>query len=398
MNEGLRNKALDNRSMTDPAIHMDAAMEQVLLRHRKKLAVRDHEANKGTYGRLTLLAGSHGMAGAAFLSGLAAFRCGIGMVKYLGPECNRVILQTLLPEAMYDALPETLNDGLSEAHHDAVPESAVHDGRERVPAFTGSLAGKLSWGDYLIIGPGLSKEKDARELVTALFDPAVKAVLSGKKLIVLDADALNLMAEEGLNPGVLAVRDADDAGSPEGVCSADNAGSIDDACNTDKRRTPVVITPHVVEMSRLTGIPVKKIKEDPAAVAGGYARTHGIYVVLKDARTVVACPNVPCEMPAQPAAASYLIDSGCGAMAKAGSGDVLCGFIAGFTAMLRGDVDDALALAVFMHGAAGCVAAERMGCHSILARDIAEAAGEALQRSLGLLEPVRNYDLRAARK
>ena len=368
MNKGLRQKALENSSRTDPAIHMDAAIEQLLLRHRKALALRDHEANKGSYGRLTLLAGSHGMAGAAFLSGLAAFRCGIGMVKYLGPECNRVILQTLLPEAMYDALPAAMGDKL--------PGSESCGGCECVPTFTESLAGKLSWGDYLIIGPGLSKEADARELVRALFDPVVKAALSGKKLIVLDADALNLMAEEGLDPGALAVADTDGAGS------------------TDGRRSPVVITPHVVEMSRLTGIPVKKIKEDPAASAGDYAGTHGIYVVLKDARTVVASPNVPGgETPDQAAAAPYLIDSGCGAMAKAGSGDVLCGFIAGFTAILHGEVDDALALAVFAHGAAGCVAAERMGCHSILARDIAGAAGEALQRSLDLLEPVRMYDL-----
>ncbi len=360
MNEGLRQKALDNSSRTDPAIHMDAAIEQLLLRHRKALAVRDHEANKGSYGRLTLLAGSHGMAGAAFLSGLAAFRCGIGMVKYLGPECNRVILQTLLPEAMYDAL----------------PEAEARGGCECVPTFAGSLAGKLSWGDYLIIGPGLSKEADARELVRALFDPVVRAALSGKKLIILDADALNLMAEEGLDPGALAVVETDDAGS------------------TDGRRPPVVITPHVVEMSRLTGIPVSKIKEDPAAAAGDYAGMHGIYVVLKDARTVVASPNaLRGEMSDQAAAAPYLIDSGCGAMAKAGSGDVLCGFIAGFTAMLHGDVDDALALAVFAHGAAGCVAAEKTGCHSILARDIAGAAGEALQRSLDLLERVRMYDL-----
>ena len=97
--------------MNNTVIRLDASIEQLLLRHRKELSERDHEANKGTYGRLTLVAGSHGMAGAAFLSGLAAFRCGIGMVKYLGPECNRTILQTLLPEAMYDALPEAAMDG-----------------------------------------------------------------------------------------------------------------------------------------------------------------------------------------------------------------------------------------------------------------------------------------------
>ena len=334
-------------AMNNTVIRLDASIEQLLLRHRKELSERDHEANKGTYGRLTLVAGSHGMAGAAFLSGLAAFRCGIGMVKYLGPECNRTILQTLLPEAMYDALPEAAMDG-----HQA----------EGSKTYVTALAEKLKWGDYLVIGPGLSKGDEARLLVRALFDPAVIDILQKKKLIVLDADALNLMAEEALDPGAL--------------CRTPRK-------NDDYQAVPVVITPHVMEMSRLTGISIAGIKEDPAAVAEAYAREHGVIVVLKDARTVVAVPDVE----------SRIIDSGCGAMAKAGSGDVLCGFIAGFTAMLFGNVEDAVPLAVFMHGAAGCVAAERMGSHSILARDIAEAAGEALERTLKEIMPVRGYDL-----
>jgi len=393
---------------------MDASIEQLLLRHRKELSERDHEANKGTYGRLTLVAGSHGMAGAAFLSGLAAFRCGIGMVKYLGPECNRTILQTLLPEAMYDALPgvhmaEAERDAVSEtesseagrdaAMHAVAAPAAGHDKTQNAGAaaicsrrgsayvsYVSALAEKLKWGDYLVIGPGLSKEDEARQLVRALFDPAVIDVLQKKKLIVLDADALNLMAEEGLNPGELSPKTLE---------------------NDNLQTVPVVITPHVMEMSRLTGISIAKIKEDPAAVAEEYARSHGVYVVLKDARTVVSCPwtaekrgmdSMAAPKAGMPAVAAskrrtYIIDSGCGAMAKAGSGDVLCGFIAGFTAMLFGNVEDAVPLAVFMHGAAGCVAAERMGSHSILARDIAEAAGEALERALDAIMPVRGYDL-----
>ncbi len=358
---------------------------------------------------------------------------------------HSTILQTLLPEAMYDALPEidmakAMRDAVSEAEsseagrdaamhavaapaagHDTTYDSGVvkvgHDKTQNAGAaaissrrgsayvsYVSALAEKLKWGDYLVIGPGLSKEDEARQLVRALFDPAVIDVLQKKKLIVLDADALNIMAEEGLDPGAL--------------------------------RENVVITPHVMEMSRLTGISIAKIKEDPSAVAEAYAREHGVIVVLKDARTVVAISKkyekgFADSMTAEKGKAdsmevgigktdvqsvialsyteekgksdaqakslaelkTHIIDSGCGAMAKAGSGDVLCGFIAGFTAMLFGNVEDAVPLAVFMHGAAGCVAAERMGCHSILARDIAEAAGEALRSSLAYLSPVRGYEL-----
>ena len=80
-----------------------AEIWRLVEKHRRALEVRAHEANKGTYGRLLIIAGSNGMAGAAYLAGLAAFRCGIGMVRYLGPSCNRTILQTLLPEAMYSS-------------------------------------------------------------------------------------------------------------------------------------------------------------------------------------------------------------------------------------------------------------------------------------------------------
>ena len=329
----------EKNTVSDNAIRMDAPIEQLLLKHRKELAERDHAANKGTYGRLTLAAGSNGMAGAAFLSGLAAFRCGIGMVKYLGHECNRVILQSLLPEAMYENLPELLP--LSDA-------AAI-------------LAEKLSWGDYLVVGPGLSRSDEAKELIRTLFQPEVIESLQKKKLLVLDADALNIMAEEGLDPRAL---------------------------RNEKQPVetlPIVITPHIMEMSRLTGLSIPEIKADPQKTADEYAKTHGIYVVLKDDRTVVASPD--------PAFKPLLLDSGCGAMAKAGSGDVLCGFITGVTAMLFGNVSDALPLAVFLHGAAGCVASERTGCHSLLARDIAESAGEALMRSLGLIRPVHLHDL-----
>lgn len=320
--------------------HIRVALEKhpqiaaLFRKHQTELAHRDHEANKGTFGRLTLVAGSRGMAGAAFLSGRAAFACGQGLVKYLGPEYNRVILQTLLPEAMYDCF---------EAEEGMSPEA---------------FAERLKWGDYLIVGPGLSKDGRARRMVRAFGTPEVRDALKDKKLIVFDADALNIMAEECLDPG--AVRPAEEKADG----GADAGRTI--------LEPPVVITPHVAEMARLTGLSIGEIKADPAEVAASYADAHGVLVVLKDARTAVAAPG----------RAAAMIDSGCGAMAKAGSGDVLCGFISGYTAMLHGCVEDAVPLAVFMHGIAGCAAAEKTGEHSLLARDIAEAAGEVLARVL----------------
>ncbi len=318
--------------------HIRAALEKhpqiaaLFGKHRTELMHRDHEANKGTFGRLTLVAGSRGMAGAAFLSGRAAFACGQGLVRYLGPEYNRVILQTLLPEAMYDCF---------EAEEGMTPET---------------FADRLMWGDYLVAGPGLSKDGRARRMVRAFETREAGDALKDKKLIVFDADALNIMAEEGIDPGTVRVK----------------VPATGDGDGQDGSSVPVVITPHVAEMARLTGLSIREIKKDPMTVATDYADRHGVYVVLKDARTAVAAPGK----------AAVMIDSGCGAMAKAGSGDVLCGFISGYTAMLHGCVDDAVPLAVFMHGIAGCAAAEKTGEHSLLARDIAEAAGEVLARVL----------------
>jgi NAD(P)H-hydrate epimerase len=219
-----------------------------------------------------------------------------------------------------------------------------------------TFADRLMWGDYLVAGPGLSKDGRARRMVRAFETREAGDALKDKKLIVFDADALNIMAEEGIDPGTVRVK----------------VPATGDGDGQDGSSVLAVITPHVAEMARLTGLSIGEIKADPAEVAASYADAHGVLVVLKDARTAVAAPG----------RAAAMIDSGCGAMAKAGSGDVLCGFISGYTAMLHGCVEDAVPLAVFMHGIAGCAAAEKTGEHSLLARDIAEAAGEVLARVL----------------
>lgn len=280
---------------------------------REMLKLRESGANKGTYRKLLVIAGSSGMAGAAYLCSLAAFRTGIGMVKILGPECNRSILQTKLPEAMYSVC-ENVN---------GMPDKDV-------------LTESIDWADYILIGPGLSKNNYAKGLIRHMYSASVKELLSKKELIIIDADALNIIAEEERDPGALS------------------------------RYT--VITPHVGEMSRLTGLSISEIKKNVEATAAEYSKKHGITVVLKDAVSIVA----------ESSGDIYGITSGCSAMAKAGSGDVLCGFIAGTSAVLKGDLSASIPIAVFLHGKAGSIAAEENGCHSILASDIADAAGEAI--------------------
>ncbi len=298
-------------------------IKDIIVRNKEALLSRDKSANKGTYRKLLVIGGSKGMAGAAYLCSLAAFRTGIGMVKILGPECNRTILQTLLPEAMYQSM-ET----------------------------EAELTESIDWADMLVIGPGLSKSDDAARLMKLIGSDNVAKHIRDKELVIYDADALNIIS--GFIHG--------DKETGELVYSL------------FKQCSSTVITPHIGEMARLTDLSIDYIKKHQEVTAEEFSRRYGITVVLKDAVTVVASEH------AESSETRVLtIDSGCGAMAKAGSGDVLCGFIAGITAVLNENESDSVPLAVYLHGSAGCMAAADKGCHSILAEDIANHAWEAMQ-------------------
>lgn len=339
-------------------------IEDILDKREGELVKRDINANKGTYGRLLIIAGSKGMAGAAYLCGLGAFKTGIGMVKYLGPEANRVILQTLLPEAMYESIVYAEN------------KSSGH---------ISNIRDCLSWADALILGPGLSKSDEARNLMRQIFTGENADIIKKLRLTVIDADALNIIAEEGLDLSMLA------------------GGS----------NSNVVVTPHVAEMARLinafsgeAAVNAGDIKNDPEGYAAEFSMRFNVTVVLKDAKTTVAAATAATAAALIAAEATAVgampenrkagetglndetaltseiirISSGSPAMAKAGSGDVLCGFIAGVSAVLSWDIKDSVPLAVYMHGRAGSMAAQKKGVHSILARDIAEYANEAFLR------------------
>lgn len=125
------------------------------------LPVRRAAGNKGTFGKVLVVAGSGGMCGAAYLCGAAAFAAGAGMVKFQTPEENRVPLQTLLPEAMVSAR-------FSEEENQK----------------------SLDWCDVLVIGPGLGTGAESEERAKWFLSRGSAA----KKPIVLDADGLNLLS------------------------------------------------------------------------------------------------------------------------------------------------------------------------------------------------------------
>ncbi len=129
----------------------------------KRLPQRIPFSNKGTYGKLLIIAGAPNMSGAAFLSAKAAYKSGCGLVKIFTHETNRIILQTGLPEAI-----------LSTYGDYALEEELLE---------------QMKWADAIVIGPGMGCDANAERV----FDFVLK---NATVPIVLDADAINILAKE----------------------------------------------------------------------------------------------------------------------------------------------------------------------------------------------------------
>lgn len=279
------------------------------------IPIRPAHSNKGTFGKVLIAAGSVNMCGAAYLSALAAYRTGAGLVRILTVEENRRILQECLPEAVIASY---------------TPDQIL-EGRD---AFKKMIEEQMNWADVVVVGPGLGREAYVEYLVEDILTSAFVPV-------ILDADGLNAIA-----------------GHPYLT-----------AYYTEN----IIITPHLGEMARLTGEGVGEIRENLTEAALEYAGHYGITCVLKDAATVVAGKD----------GSLYVNSSGNSAMAKAGSGDVLTGIIAGLAGAGM-EVEEAARMGVYLHGRAGDLGAEQMGRHSLLASDLANSIGKAMEPEGGI--------------
>lgn len=190
----------------------------------EKKLFRREDGNKGTFGKILLIAGNETTSGAAFLSASSALHAGAGMIKVHTRKENRAILPVRLPEAMYCFY------GKKEIKSEALAES-------------------LQWADAVGIGPGLGTSKQAKELLTFVLE-------NSKKPLVIDADGLNLLK--------------------------DNLDLL------EKYEYPVIMTPHLGEFSRFTGCSIDKWKQEPIELTNKIAHFYHTTLVCKDARTVIA--------------------------------------------------------------------------------------------------------------
>jgi len=235
---------------------------------RSSLPPRPPAANKGTFGKVLVVAGSTNYIGAAYLATVAAGRVGAGLVTLACARSIYPIMATKLVESTFLPLPDV--EGFLAA------ESAY------------SVLQALDQGyNALLVGCGLGQAADVHAFMQALLPRLKRETL---RAVVIDADGLNTLAGKEhwwQEPTV-----------------------------------PAILTPHPGEMSRLTGLPIADIQADRLQTAVRQASAWGTTVILKGAHTVVAAPDGRARVSpfANPA------------LASGGTGDVLAGAIAGLVA------------------------------------------------------------------
>lgn len=190
------------------------------------------------------------------------------------------------------------------------------------------LKSSLVWADVAAIGPGLGRSEQAKALLETLLQDS-------RIPLVIDADGLNLLAE--------------------------NENLVQMLKKQGAEGRSIILTPHMGELSRLTGKTMEQLKENPVEAVKELAFSWQVTVVGKDARTLTAAPK----------GHLCLNLTGNSGMATAGSGDVLTGIIAGLLAQGM-TAFDAASIGVYLHGAAGDEAAGVLGEHGVMAGDMAE--------------------------
>ena len=238
------------------------------------LLPRRRNTHKGESGRALCVGGDHGHGGAIVLCAEAALRTGAGLLDVATRDAHVPVLLARRPEAM--------------AH-------GVESGEQLLPL--------LLQADAVAIGPGLGQEEWGAALL--------RLVLASGRPLVLDADALNLVAATG-------------------VVYSD-----------------AILTPHPGEAARLLGVDTASVQRDRLAAAGAIARRYQAVVVLKGAGTIIAAPG---EVP-------RIIDAGNPGMAVGGMGDVLTGIL---VALRAGGMPafEAASTGALLHSLAGDAAAE----------------------------------------
>lgn len=285
--------------------------EDILTYHKVKdiLHKRKEDSHKGDYGKVLVIGGSVGLTGAPIMSSQAMLKSGSGLITLMCARSLNVIFETALKEVM--TLPLSDNDGI-----------ISRDNKEKILE-------RISASDSCLIGPGMGRGRDVNSIVRYV-------VKNSNVPLVIDADGINALSS-----------------------------------NLDallRHNSEIILTPHMMEFSRLTGVDIERLKEQPIKFATEFAVKYNVCLVLKFHRTIIAFPDGRfCE--------NILGNPG---MATGGTGDVLSGIINSFVGQLK-DIKKAAMLGVFVHSLAADIANEKTGEYSLTPTDIIENISTVLK-------------------
>lgn len=268
---------------------------------------RSADSHKGMYGHVLVVGGGHGKSGAAAMTSLAALRTGAGLVTAAVPAGVLPLVAGIAPELMAIPLAQGV---MGEATAANLDPRKVND--------------LLTRTTVMAIGPGLGQEPETEAFVLGILERVAERP---EIAIVLDADALNIMAKH-----------------KDRLHGADRT---------------VVLTPHPGEMARLASLSCKQVQMNREALARQFAEEHQVTLVLKGWRTLIAHPD----------GTMAVNTTGNPGMAKGGSGDILTGIIAACVAQHPKQARQAVEAAVYLHGLAADFAVREQEEHTLLATD-----------------------------
>lgn len=271
---------------------------------------RSPDSHKGTHGTIAIVTGSSQMAGAALMAAHGAVRSGAGKVFLRVPGATAPYCIGVQPEIMVRGV--GTGDHFTAADADEI------------------IAESKNWS-VLAMGPGLGRDAETKEFL-------LKVLAAVTCPVVLDADALNLLAGE---KALIA-----------------------------SRGSRIIMTPHLAEFSRISGLSMAEIKADPISAARQFASEWKVNLVLKGAPTLIVSAKT---------GNVYVNSTGNAGMACGGMGDVLTGMIAAMIAHQgMSDLCSAACAGVYLHGAAGDACRKDRGPYGFTPMETADALPQVL--------------------
>ena len=274
---------------------------KVEVNHPVELVPRNRTGHKGDFGEVLFIAGAASYFGAPYFAALSFMKAGGGYSRLAAPASITPFIAGKGSEIVFVPQRETRAGSISRENKAALLE----------------LAASV---DMVVLGPGLSLEEETQQLVREL-------VREISQPLLVDGDGLTALCQ--------------------------------DLSAIEQRTAATVLTPHLGEMSRITGMRVGEIDGDKVDVLQRTARELQAIIVMKGAHSLIGYPDERV----------FINTSGNSGMATAGSGDVLAGTIAAMFG-LGLPMSRAVRMGVFVHGLAGDLAAEVRGEDGMTAQDI----------------------------